>query len=50
VRVQVEVPSACSDEARAVLCTLAGLLGDNAYPRRRAFQEMMAVIGRGEGG
>ena len=28
---------------------LAGLLGDDAYPRQRAFQEMMAVIGRGEG-
>jgi len=49
VRVQVEVPSACSDEARAALRALAGLLGDDAYPRRRAFQEMMAVIGRGEG-
>ena len=50
VRVQVEVPSACSDEARAALLKLGALLGDDAYPRRRAFQEMMAAIGRREGG
>jgi molecular chaperone DnaJ len=46
VRVQVEVPSACSDEARAALLKLGDLLGDDAYPRRRAFQEMMATLRR----
>jgi DnaJ-class molecular chaperone len=50
VRVQVEVPSACGDEARAALLKLGDLLGDDAYPRRRAFREMMAAIGRREGG
>ena len=50
VRVQVEVPSACSNAARAALLKLGNLLGDDAYPRRRAFQEMMAAIGRREGG
>jgi molecular chaperone DnaJ len=46
VRVQVEVPGACSDEAQAAIRQLAGMLGDEAYPRRRAFREMMAAIGQ----
>ena len=48
VRVQVEVPSVCGDQAQAALRKLAGLLGDEAYPRRRAFQEMMAALQRRE--
>ena len=49
VRVQVEVPSGCSDEARALLSKLGAMLGEHAYPRQRAFQQMTAAIGRGEG-
>jgi len=49
VRVQVEVPSGCSDEARALLSKLGAMLCEHAYPRQRAFQEMTAAIGRGEG-
>jgi molecular chaperone DnaJ len=48
VRVQVEVPSVTGEEARAALDRLAGLLGEDAYPRRRAFQEMMAAMQRRE--
>ena len=48
VRVQVEVPSGFGDEARATLDRLAGLFGDEAYPRRRAFQEMMVAMQRRE--
>ena len=48
VRVQVEVPGVCDDDARAALEKLGGMLGDDAYPRRRAFQEMMATMQRRE--
>ncbi len=48
VRVQVEVPSACSDEARAALRKLGEMLGDDAYPRQRAFRETMAASRRRE--
>ena len=48
VRVQVEVPSVSGDQARAALDKLAGLLGEDAYPRRRAFHEMMAAAQRRE--
>jgi molecular chaperone DnaJ len=43
VRVQVEVPGACSDEARAALHQLAKMLGDEPYPRQRAFRDLLAA-------
>jgi len=48
VRVQVEVPNACSDEARAELHKLRDMLGDEAYPRQRAFRELLAAARRRE--
>ncbi len=48
VRVQVEVPGGCSDEARALLSKLGGMLGDDAYPRQRAFRDMTAAMRRRE--
>ena len=48
VRVQVEVPSGCGDDARAALGKLADTIGDDAYPHRRAFQEMIAAMQRRE--
>jgi molecular chaperone DnaJ len=48
VRVQVEVPSLCGDEARATLSRLGDVLGADAYPHRRAFQEMMTAMQRRE--
>ena len=44
VRVQVEVPSGCSDEARAVLSKLGDMLGDETYPRQRAFRDMLTTM------
>ncbi|HEX7597414.1 MAG TPA: molecular chaperone DnaJ [Polyangia bacterium] len=42
VRVLVEVPKADSEEAQAALRKLYDLLGDEAYPRQRAFREAVA--------
>jgi hypothetical protein len=42
----VEIPTACGEPAREALAQVAGLLGDDAYPRRRTFQQMMAPTRR----
>jgi DnaJ-class molecular chaperone len=42
VRVLVEVPKADSEEAQAALRKLYDLLGDESYPRQRAFREAVA--------
>jgi molecular chaperone DnaJ len=39
VRIAVETPTAVTDEARGLLERLAGMLEDEALPRRRAFHE-----------
>jgi molecular chaperone DnaJ len=40
VRVQVEIPSVVSEEARDTLRKMSTLLGDDAYPRQRVFREL----------
>ncbi len=49
VRVQVEIPSVCSDEARETLGKLRAQLGDQAYPQQRAFREMVQATRKRDG-
>jgi molecular chaperone DnaJ len=49
VRVQVEIPSQLSEEARATLATLGSLPGhEEAYPQQRAYREMVQAARRRE--
>jgi molecular chaperone DnaJ len=49
VRVEVEIPNACSAEARELLSKLSALLTDEAYPQQRAFRELVQSMRRQDG-
>jgi molecular chaperone DnaJ len=50
VRVVVETPAAVNDEARALLARVGELLDDAAFPRRRAFRDVVRNKATGASG